>query len=38
MGVSDIRSVRAEGLNMGPEHRERGLAQARADIEALLAA
>ncbi|WP_298012865.1 NAD(P)H-dependent oxidoreductase [uncultured Castellaniella sp.] len=38
MGVTDIRSVRAEGLNMGPEHRERGLAQAQADIEALLAA
>lgn len=38
MGVTDIRVVRAEGMNMGPEHRERGLAQAQADIEALLAA
>ncbi|WP_323018376.1 FMN-dependent NADH-azoreductase [Castellaniella sp.] len=38
MGVSDIRAVRAEGLNMGPEHRERGLAQAQADIQALMAA
>jgi len=38
MGVSDIRAVRAEGMNMGPEHRERGLAQAQADIQALMAA
>lgn len=38
MGVSDIRVVRAEGMNMGPEHRERGLAQAQEDIEALMAA
>lgn len=38
MGVSDIRVVLAEGTNMGPEHRERGLAQAQADIQALMAA
>jgi len=38
MGVSDIRVVRAEGMQMGPEHRERGLAQAQADIQALMAA
>lgn len=36
MGVSDIHVVLAEGVNMGPEHRERGLAQAQADIEALV--
>ncbi|MGB6243261.1 MAG: FMN-dependent NADH-azoreductase [Castellaniella sp.] len=35
MGVSDIRVVLAEGVNMGSDHRERGLAQAQADIRAL---
>ncbi|MGB3741474.1 MAG: NAD(P)H-dependent oxidoreductase [Castellaniella sp.] len=38
MGVTDIRTVRAEGMNMGQEHRERGLAQAQSDIQALIAA
>lgn len=35
MGVQDIRVVRAEGMDMGPENRERGFAQARQDIQAL---
>lgn len=35
MGVKDFRVVRAEGMDMGPEHRERGFAQARSDIQAL---
>ncbi len=35
MGVTDIRVVRAEGMDMGPENRERGFAQARQDIQAL---
>ena len=37
MGVTDIRVVRAEGMDMGPESRERGFAQAQADILALAA-
>ena len=37
MGVTDVRVVRAEGMDMGAESRERGLAQAREDIEALAA-
>lgn len=37
MGVTDVRVVRAEGLDMGAENRERGLAQARQEIEALAA-
>ncbi len=37
MGVTDVRVVRAEGLDMGPDSRERGLAQARQEIEALAA-
>lgn len=37
MGVTDVRVVRAEGLDMGAESRERGLAQARQEIEALAA-
>ena len=37
MGVTDIRVVRAEGMDMEPESRERGLAQAQEDILALAA-
>ncbi|MER1967303.1 FMN-dependent NADH-azoreductase [Castellaniella sp. GW247-6E4] len=37
MGVKDIRVVRAEGMDMGAESRERGFAQARQDILALAA-
>ena len=34
---ADVRVVRAEGLDMGPDSRERGLAQARQEIGALAA-
>lgn len=37
MGVTDIRVVRAEGMDMGAESRERGLSQAQEDIQALAA-
>lgn len=37
MGVTKVHVVRAEGMDMGPESRQRGLAQAREDIEALAA-
>ncbi|MCB5363367.1 FMN-dependent NADH-azoreductase [Pusillimonas sp. CC-YST705] len=37
MGVTDVQVVRAEGLDMGAESREQGLAQARQEIEALAA-
>ncbi|MFV0284243.1 MAG: FMN-dependent NADH-azoreductase [Castellaniella sp.] len=37
MGVTDIRVVRAEGMDMGPDSRARGLAQAQEDILALAA-
>jgi len=33
MGVTDVQFVHAEGLGMGPESRERGLATARAAID-----
>lgn len=38
LGVRDIEFVRAEGLNLSPEYRVRGLAQAHASIPAPLAA
>jgi FMN-dependent NADH-azoreductase len=37
LGMTDVRFVYAEGLNMGPEAAERGFAQAQADIAAALA-
>lgn len=37
MGVTDIRVVRAEGMDMGPESRARGFAQAQEDILSLAA-
>jgi FMN-dependent NADH-azoreductase len=36
LGMSDVHFVYAEGLAMGPEATEKGLAQAQADIEAAL--
>lgn len=36
LGMTDVRFVYAEGLAMGPEAVEKGLAQAQADIEAAL--
>ncbi len=36
LGMTDVRFVYAEGLAMGPEAAEKGLAQAQADIEAVL--
>ncbi len=36
LGLSDVRFIYAEGLNMGPEAAERGFAQAEADLEAVL--
>jgi len=36
LGMTDVRFVYAEGLAMGPEATEKGLAQAQADIEAAL--
>lgn len=35
MGVTDVRIIRAEGLAMGPEHRERATRAARAAIAEL---
>uniref|UniRef100_UPI00334287F3 FMN-dependent NADH-azoreductase n=1 Tax=Castellaniella defragrans TaxID=75697 RepID=UPI00334287F3 len=37
MGVTDFRVVRAEGMDLGPESREQGFAQARREILALAA-
>jgi FMN-dependent NADH-azoreductase len=37
LGMSDVSFIYAEGLAMGPEAAELGLAQAQADIEATLA-
>jgi FMN-dependent NADH-azoreductase len=37
LGMSDVRFVYAEGLNMGPEAATKGFAQAEADLEAALA-
>lgn len=36
LGMSDVRFIYAEGLAMGPEAVEKGLAQAQADIDAAL--
>ncbi len=36
LGMTDVRFIYAEGLAMGPEAVEKGLAQAQADIEAAL--
>ena len=38
LGMTDVRFVFAEGLNMGPEAAAQGFAQAEADLEAALAA
>ena len=38
LGMSDVRFVYAEGLNMGPDAAAQGFAQAEADLEAALAA
>lgn len=38
LGLTDIRFVYAEGLNMGPEAAAKGFAQAEADIKAALTA
>ncbi|MBZ8142334.1 FMN-dependent NADH-azoreductase [Rubrivivax gelatinosus] len=37
LGITDVRPVYAEGLNMGPEAAARGFEQAQADIAAALA-
>lgn len=37
LGVTDVRVVRAEGLKMGPEQMQQGLAHGRRDIQALVA-
>jgi FMN-dependent NADH-azoreductase len=37
LGLTDVRFVYAEGLNMGPEAAAKGFAQAEADLEAALA-
>lgn len=36
VGLSDVEFVTADGLNMGPERREQGLADARSQIENIL--
>ncbi len=38
LGMTDVRFVFAEGLNMGPEAAAQGFAQAEVDLEAALAA
>ena len=35
LGITDVTFVRAEGLNISPEHRERSIGKARAAIRAL---
>ena len=35
VGISEVELITADGLNMGPERKEQGLAQARAEIENL---
>ena len=37
LGMTDVRFIYAEGLNMGPETAAKGFAQAEADLEAALA-
>lgn len=37
VGMSDVEFIYAEGLAMGPESEAAGLAEARAQIEALFA-
>ena len=37
LGLTDVRPIYAEGLNMGPEAAARGFAQAEADLAAALA-
>lgn len=37
LGITDVDFVYAEGLNMGPQSKEAGLAKANADIERLVA-
>jgi FMN-dependent NADH-azoreductase len=37
LGITDVDFVYAEGLNMGPQSKEAGLAKATADIERLVA-
>ena len=37
LGITDVRFIYAEGLNMGPEGAQRGFAEAEADIAAALA-
>lgn len=37
IGIADVEFVYAEGLNMGPQSKEAGLAKATADIERLVA-
>ncbi|CAL95986.1 FMN-dependent NADH-azoreductase [Azoarcus olearius] len=38
LGITDVRFIYAEGLNMGPEAAAKGFAQAAADLDAALAA
>ena len=38
IGIDDVTVIRAEGLNMGTEQRNKGLANARRDIERLFSA
>jgi FMN-dependent NADH-azoreductase len=38
LGMTDVRGVYAEGLNMGPDAAAQGFAQAEADLQAALAA
>ena len=38
VGITDVRVIYAEGLNMGNDQRDTGLAEARASIDELLAA
>lgn len=37
LGMTDVRFVYAEGLNMGPEAAQQGFAEAEADLDALFA-
>lgn len=37
LGITDVKFIYAEGLNMGPEAADKGFTQAEADLEAALA-
>jgi FMN-dependent NADH-azoreductase len=37
LGVTDVRFLRAEGLNVSPEQKEKAIAEARGEVASLVA-